>query len=215
MVSLAGHVVENKFLDTLSTGPSSDLQAATTAAVRYVSQFGMGPTKLIAPLQPGQFPPAPFVVAAHEMLDELYAETERLLREKEPAIHHLANALIERDELIGDELEGVFSEVERAHPELLDKFERKLIPFRDFAPPERQQAGEGFFPQPVAQEAAAEPAASSPVLEEAAAALASAQVAGWLPPAAGSARDRSRRPRGPAEPGMPTDVIPPWATTRH
>jgi cell division protease FtsH len=215
MVSLAGHVVENKFLDTLSTGPSSDLQAATTAAVRYVSQFGMGPTKLIAPLQPGQFPPAPFVVAAHEMLDELYAETERLLREKEPAIHHLANALIERDELIGDELEGVFSEVERAHPELLEKFERKLIPFRDFAPPERQQPGEGFFPQPVAQEAAAEPAASSPVSEEVAAALASAQVAGWLPPAAGSARDRSRRPRGPAEPGMPTDVIPPWATTRH
>ena len=77
----------------------------------------MGPTKLIAPLQPGQFLPAPFVVAAHEMLDDLYAETERLLREKEPAIHHLAKALIERDELIGDELEEV-PEVERAHPEL-------------------------------------------------------------------------------------------------
>ena len=67
-------------------------------------------------MQPGQFPPAPFVVAAHEMLDELYAETERLLREKESAIHHLANALIERDELIGDELEEVFVEVERRIP---------------------------------------------------------------------------------------------------
>ena len=90
----------------------------------YVARFAMGPTKLIVPIQPGQLPPAPFVVAAHEMLDELYAETERLLREKEPAIHHLAKALIERDELIGDELEEVFNEVERAHPELLDKFER-------------------------------------------------------------------------------------------
>ena len=218
MVSLAGHVVENRFLDTLSTGPSSDLQAATNAAVRYVSQFGMGPTKLIAPLQPGQFPPAPFVVAAHEMLDELYAETERLLREKETAIHHLAKALIERDELIGDELEEVFAEAERDHPELLDKFVRKIIPFRDFAPPERQVPGEGFFPQPVAQEAAAEPAASSPGSPgslEAASAVAEAQVAGWLPPGEGSGRDRNRRSRNPGEPGMPTDVIPPWATTRH
>ena len=218
MVSLAGHVVENKFLDTLTTGPSSDLQSATNAAISYVARFAMGPTKLIAPMQPGQFPPAPFVVAAHEMLDELYAETERLLREKEPALHHLAKALIERDELIGDELEEVFAEVERAHPKLLEKFERKIIPFRDFAPPERQVAGDGFFPQPVAQDAAAEPAASSPGSLEGGGgadtgeALARAQAAAWLPPADGSPRDRNRRSRGP---GMPTDVIPPWATTRH
>jgi cell division protease FtsH len=194
MVGLAGHVVENKFLDTLSTGPSSDLANATNQAVMYVSRFGMGPTKIIAPLVPGQFPPAPFVVAAHEMLDDLYAETERLLREKEPAIHHLAKALIERDELIGDELEEVFAEVERAHPELLEKFERKIIPFRDFAPPERQ-IGEGWVPPPAAQgqEAAAEPAASEPH---------------WTPPLPGSSRDRHRRTDGP---GMPTDVIPPWA----
>jgi len=214
MVSLAGHVVENRFLDTLSTGPSSDLQNATNSAVSYVARFAMGPTKLIAPVQPGQFPPAPFVVAAHEMLDELYAETERLLREKEPAIHHLAKALIERDELIGDELEEVFAEVERAHPELLNKFERKIIPFRDFAPPERQQPGEGFFPQPVAQEGADVPAASVGS-SETADALAAAQAAAWLPPGEGSARDRNRRARGPGEPGMPTDRIPPWATTRH
>jgi cell division protease FtsH len=199
MVGLAGHVVENKFLDTLSTGPSSDLANATNAAVMYVSRFGMGPTKIIAPLVPGQFPPAPFVVAAHEMLDDLYAETERLLREKEPAIHHLAKALIERDELIGDELEDVFAEVERAHPELLEQFERKIIPFRDFAPPERP-IGEGWVPPSAAQgqEAAAEPAASVPE---------------WTPPLPGSSRDRSRRTDGP---GMPTDVIPPWAgTPRH
>ncbi|HEV8697217.1 MAG TPA: AAA family ATPase [Candidatus Limnocylindrales bacterium] len=194
MVSLAGHVVENKFLDTLSTGPSSDLMAATQSAILYVTRFGMGPTKVIAPLVPNQLPPAPYVVAAHEMLDDLYAETERLLREKEPAIHHLAKALIERDELIGDELEEVFKEVETAHPELLDKFERKIIPFRDFAPPERQP-GEGWAPQPaVGQEAAAEPAASVP---------------DWTPPLPGSSRARYRRGDGP---GMPTDVIPPWAS---
>jgi cell division protease FtsH len=196
MVSLAGHVVESKFLDTLSTGPSSDLQAATQSAVLYVSRFGMGPTKLIAPVPVGQLPPAPFVVAAHEMLDDLYEETERLLREKEPAIHHLAKALIERDELIGDELEAVFEEVESAYPRLRDKFERKIIPFRDFAPPERQM-GEGWVPPAAAQqEAAAEPAASVPGMPG---------VSVWEAPIG----DRPPRPRG--GPGMPTDIVPPWA----
>ena len=56
------------------------------------------------------------LVGAHELLDQLYEETERLLREKEPAVHYLAKALIERDELIGEELEEVFAEIEAAHP---------------------------------------------------------------------------------------------------
>jgi ATP-dependent Zn protease len=207
MVSLAGHVVENRFLDTLSTGPSSDLANATQSAILYVSRFAMGPTMVIYPLQPGQMPPAPFMVAAHEMLDDLYAETERLLREKEPAVHHLAKALIERDELIGDELEEVFEQVEMAYPRLKDKFERKIIPFRDFAPPERQ-ATEGWIPQPTAVAAADQPAASSPNdggLE--------AGVPTWTPPVPGSARGRPRHVDGP---GMRTDVVPPWATSpRH
>jgi cell division protease FtsH len=213
MVSLAGHVVENKFLDTLSTGPSSDLLAATGNAILYVARFGMGPTKIIAPLQPGQFPPAPFVVAAHEMLDDLYAETERLLREKEPAIHHLAKALIERDELIGDDLEAVFVEVETAHPELKDKFERKIIPFRDFAPHERQP-NEPWMPQPAAaQEAAAtEPAASLPGEGVSSEEMLGAGVPTWSPPLPGSPRSR---PRYSAGPGMRTDIVPPWATPRH
>jgi cell division protease FtsH len=200
MVSLAGHVVENKFLDTLSTGPSSDLASATQSAVLYVTRFGMGPTKIIAPLQANQLPPAPFVVAAHEMLDDLYAETERLLREKEPAIHHLAKALIERDELIGEELEEVFAEVERAHPELLEKFERKIIPFRDFAPPERA-IGEGWVPPASGQQEAASDAPA-------------ASVPGWTPPLPGSSRDRNRGADG-GGPGMPTDIVPPWANAPH
>ena len=104
----------------------------------------------------------------------------------------------------------MFAEVEAAHPELKNKFERKLIPFRDFAPPERQQT-EGFFPQPAQQEAAAEPAASvgaggAGAAEE----LAAAQARAWLPPAEGSPRDRDRdRGRRGDHPGMPTD------TSRH
>jgi len=134
MVSLAGHVVESRFLDKLSTGPSSDLAYATRAAEDYVGSLAMGPTKILVPMKADQPPIGPVLVAAHELLDQLYEETDRLLHEKEPAIHHLANALIERDELIGDELEEVFAEVEAANPKLLEKFERRLIQFRDFAP---------------------------------------------------------------------------------
>jgi cell division protease FtsH len=134
MVSLAGHVVENRFLDKLTTGPSSDLQVATILAERYVGTGAMGPTKIIVPMKPNEPPIGPVLVAAHELLDQLYEETERLLREKEPAIHSLAKALIERDELIGDELEEVFAEVEAAHPKVLEPFERRILQFRDFAP---------------------------------------------------------------------------------
>ena len=189
MVSLAGQVVENRFLDTLTTGPSSDLVSATGNAVLYVGRFAMGPTKMILPVAPNQPPPGPVMVAAHEMLDELYEETERLLREKEPALHHLAKALIERDELIGDELEAVFAEVEAANPELLDTFQRKIIQFRNFAPMPREDPNAWTPPAPSEQEAAdEEPAAKD-------------GPGDWTP-----GRHTSGRRRG-----MPPDAIPPWA----
>ena len=135
MASLAGHVVENRFLDTLSTGPSSDLQYATPAAEDYVGQPGDGPDEDHHPDEAGRAADRPGRSSRPTSCStSCTTETERLLREKEPAIHHLAKALIERDELIGDELEEVFAEVEAAHPKLLDKFERRVIRFRDFAP---------------------------------------------------------------------------------
>ena len=78
MISLAGHVVENRFLDKLTTGPSSDLNYATQAAEDYVGSLAMGPTKLVIPMQPGSPPIGPVLVGAHELLDQLYEETERL-----------------------------------------------------------------------------------------------------------------------------------------
>jgi cell division protease FtsH len=161
MVSLAGHVVENRFLDTLTTGPSSDLVSATQAAELYVGRFAMGPTKVIVPIPPpesGQPPIGPVLTAAHDLLDQLYEETERLLREKEAALHHLAQALIERLELIGDELEEVFAEVEAANPELKQPFERRIIQFRDFAPP-REAPDPAWSPPAASAEGAAQPAA--------------------------------------------------------
>ena len=135
MVFLAGHVIETRYLKDLSTGPSSDLRGATIRAIYYSSQWAMGPTKLVVPMSAGELPPGPFLVAAHELLDQLYAETERLVLQKMTAVHYLARALIERDELIGDELEEVFLEAEAVDPTLTRPFERKLLQFRAFMPP--------------------------------------------------------------------------------
>ena len=55
------------------------------AAEDYVGSLGMGPTQLVVPMAPGSPPIGPVLVAADELLDQLYVETERLLREKEPA----------------------------------------------------------------------------------------------------------------------------------
>ncbi len=194
MTSLAGHVVESRFLDKLTTGPSSDLMGATIRAQRYVGMLAMGPTKMVLPLVPNQPPPGPILVATHELLDQLYEETVRLLQEKEPALHHLAKALIERDEIIGQDLEDVFAEVEERYPDLRTPFERKIIRFRDFAPPE-ERAERDWTPT----------AAAAP--EEAPAARAGVEAGAWTPSAIGAGTSDE-----PVRRGMDPATIPPWAT---
>jgi hypothetical protein len=144
-----------------------DLQHATEAAEDYVGVLAMGPTKLVIPMT-GNMPAGPVLMAANELMDQLYEETERLLREKEPALHFLAKALIERDELIGPELDEVFAEIEGRYPYLLEPFERKLITFRPFGGPEKDRSEDWPTDKPAAEEQAAdEPAADTP---------------GWRPP---------------------------------
>ena len=197
MVSLAGHVVENQFLDKLSTGPSSDLMGATLAAEDYVGALAMGPTMLVVPMQAGAPPIGPVLSGANELLDQLYEETERLLREKEPALHFLAKELIERDELIGEELEDVFRRIEAMYPYLRRPYDRKLVTFRPFGSHDRPDA-ETFQKPPAEGEeiAADEPAASTAPPEDSDAVGEAVGGASWQPP--------RRR-------GMAADVVPPWA----
>jgi len=163
MVFLAGHVIETRYLKDLSTGPSSDLRAATSQALWYVSQWAMGPTKVVMPGGPAAGANGPYLVATHELLDQLYAETERVVLQKMTAVHYVARALIERDELIGDELEEVFLEAEAADPNLTKPFERKIVQFRQFAPKPRPPGLNEWEPASAAA-AAAGSAASAPAV---------------------------------------------------
>ncbi len=203
MVSLAGHVIESRFLDSLTTGPSSDLQAATNWAEAYVGSFAMGPTKVILP-GVSSAASGPVLQGAHELLDQLYEETDRLLHEKEPAIHYLARALIEHGELIGEELEAVFNEIETMYPYLRRPFERKVLHFRPFGRDMRPEEAA----KPPAAEDEEEAAADSPAADGPGSGAGS-----WQPPrspgaSSGSATGALDPLRAPA---MPTDAVPPWA----
>ncbi len=128
MISLGSRAVEEEFLQTKMTGADSDMQTATYLAMSYCGQHGMGPSLLAVPSQNALGGvPEPLMRIADKMLDMLYAETRALVREKAHAVHAVANALLEKGELIGEELDEIFAMVEEAHPEIATKFERKPL----------------------------------------------------------------------------------------
>jgi hypothetical protein len=60
-------------------------------------------------------------------LEELYGDTKRLMREKEYAVHAVAQALLQKGELIGPELEEIFVFADEANPEKAAPFQRKPV----------------------------------------------------------------------------------------
>ena len=127
MVSLGSRAVEELILGTKLQGASSDLQQATSAALTYVARLGMGSTLMVAPANAvGGYPEA-VLIMVDNMLQQLFAETKRLMSEKEFAVHAVANSLMEREELIGAELDEIFKYAEEAHPEKAAPFVRKPL----------------------------------------------------------------------------------------
>jgi cell division protease FtsH len=127
MVSLGSRAVEELILGTKLQGASSDLAQATSAALTYVARLGMGSTLMVAPANSvGGYPEA-VLVMVDNMLQQLFEETKRLIREKEYAVHAVAAALIQREELIGAELDEIFKYADEANPEKAAPFVRKPL----------------------------------------------------------------------------------------
>ncbi|MGH2492262.1 MAG: AAA family ATPase [Candidatus Limnocylindria bacterium] len=127
MVSLASRAVEEVYLGTKMAGASSDLQTATYLAMSYIGVLGMGPTLLTVPASGVMTPPGSVLKLADRLLDDLFEETKRLIREKEYAVHAVAGALAQKGELIGPELEEIFEAADLSNPEMAKPFQRKLI----------------------------------------------------------------------------------------
>lgn len=127
MVSLGSRAVEELFLGTKMTGAGSDLQTATAHALMYVGAFGMGPSLLTQQMSAmGGYSPSTLMMA-DKLLDQLFEETKRLVTAKDFAVHAVANALLQRGELIGPELDEVFLYAEEANPAKAGEFVRKPI----------------------------------------------------------------------------------------
>jgi cell division protease FtsH len=127
MVSLGSRAVEEVILHTRMSGAGSDLQTATYLAMSYIGQLGMGPTLLAMGASGQMTPPGPVLRMADKLLDELFEETKRLMREKEYAVHAIAGALMQKGELIGTELDEIFDAADLSNPEAAKPFERRLI----------------------------------------------------------------------------------------
>ncbi|MDQ3940095.1 MAG: AAA family ATPase [Actinomycetota bacterium] len=126
-IMLGGMAAEEIFFGESGTGPSSDLTAATTLAAQMVGSYGMG-TRLISyeALSNGSHS-TPNIVAkvlsqdegreeVNELLRRIKDEVSILLRDNRDLVEALRDALLEREELLGDEILGVITAAERGRP---------------------------------------------------------------------------------------------------
>src|SRR5712691_3999441 len=154
MVSLASRAVEEVFLGTKMAGASSDLQTATYLAMMYIGSLGMGPTLLAMPYTL-MGPPGPVLKLADRLLDDLFEETKRLIREKEYAVHAIAGALMQKGELIGMELEEIFEAADLSNPAMAKPFERKIVQLPKLSEEWGEKEKDGEIPAAIAAAAAA------------------------------------------------------------
>jgi cell division protease FtsH len=143
-VSLAGLVAEELWYGQTTTGPSSDLQNATRLAAAYVGLFGMGKSLIsVAAVEPTPMDGDPIRLLLsdpdrrqemNDLLDSCRRQVTELLERKRPVVEGIRDALLEREELIGDEIEEIMARLG----------EREPLP----VPAAGEQAFPGSGPQP-------------------------------------------------------------------
>jgi ATP-dependent Zn protease len=120
-IAMGGMVAEELAFGEAGTGPSGDLQAATTAAAQMVGSLGMGGS--LVSFDAAAYAGAGNVVAkvlgddasraaVETILDSAKAEATRILRSHRHLAEALRDALLEHEELIGDEILDVISRAE-------------------------------------------------------------------------------------------------------
>jgi ATP-dependent Zn protease len=117
-IALAGMAAEELYFGESGTGPSGDLQTATLLAAQMVGSFGMG-SKLVSfdAVTTGPYSSSN-IVAKVMSADDSKREMEELLRRQKDQVAYLLegnrdlidalrDALLEREELLGDEIAAV------------------------------------------------------------------------------------------------------------
>jgi cell division protease FtsH len=119
--ALAAGAAENIHFGETTTGVSGDLQQATWAAATMVGLFGMGeglysfgtvPNEMAGSSIGALLRDAQVREEANGILAEARKEIEDLLREKSAMVEGVRDALLEREEIVGDEIDELFSSLE-------------------------------------------------------------------------------------------------------
>ncbi len=120
-IAMGGLVAEQMYFGEHGTGPAGDLQAATTAAAQMVGSLGMAGSLVSydAMATAGAHNVVAKVLAneagrekVEAMLDAAKADVERMLAENRHVLEALRDALLARDELVGDEILDVIRAAE-------------------------------------------------------------------------------------------------------
>lgn len=117
-VALASRAAEELFLDVSLSGVTSDFASATQMATAYVGAYGMDGTitsylafaNPIAGISPMSLPKLADRVEA--VLQSQFKAVKRLFQEHSEAMTAVAEALIERDELVADEIKQLIDEAD-------------------------------------------------------------------------------------------------------
>lgn len=112
--SLAGRAAEIVFYGEesgINTGVSSDLESATNIALQMVCRYGMSGKSLISISPDKVFNSAygmRMLEEVEEILDQEMKTTIKLVEEGRDKIEALASALLEKNQIMGDEIERIF-----------------------------------------------------------------------------------------------------------
>lgn len=120
--TLAAGAAEKIWFGETTTGVSADLRQATWAAATMVGLFGMGEELYSFGTIPNELAGGSSIGAllrdgevrdqANKILAEARAEIESLLREKSAIVEGVRDALLEREEIVGEEIEKLFTDLE-------------------------------------------------------------------------------------------------------
>jgi ATP-dependent Zn protease len=139
-ITMGGMAAEELFFDEAGTGPSGDLVAATTAVAQMVGAYGMGGS--LVSFEAASMAGANNLVAkvladeasrkvVEDLLDAAKARAAAILHERRPVLEALRDALLARDELVGQEILDVIAESEG---ELIDLRDAHVMTYNPFTP---------------------------------------------------------------------------------
>ncbi len=106
-VDLASRAAEELFLQTRLNGVAGDLHHATRLALMYVAHLGMGDSFFSAPATQAPqdiYTDPVYRAQAEALLRKAYIEVRALLEQNRAAVIAVAETLIQREELDGDEI---------------------------------------------------------------------------------------------------------------